>query len=137
MATSDEEPLVQLDALQIKVLVEEDVPRRDVVIREKGLLCRLQHPLLFALQVFEGGAQGHILVTGRSFEVLYLRDGPLKVLSLGDSAPADLEAIVVGIHNVLLLKHKDTVDRLGRFGFGRGLLLLLGARSIHRDVLAR
>ena len=112
LASSDYEALLQLIGLQIEVLLCKVEPSLDESEVEEGLLGRLDDPLFLLVEVLRVSLQvGRLLWHG-------LRRACLSnVLTLRDRAPADKEAIVVGVDNLLLLQDKDAVNRLNLFLF--------------------
>ena len=104
MARSDDKPLVQLIGFQVKSLTAHVEPALDYVEIKERLLGSLDQPLLPQVQVLISSLR-HLLLLG------FLRASTPILLNLGDRAPAHHKAVVVSIHNVLLLEHKNAIDR--------------------------
>ena len=117
MAGPNNEALVEFVLLEVERLFTVEVPRLNNGEVEKRVFCRLDYPFFFALNVFRSRSQQLWLradFAAFTFEFFDLRNG----------APAHLEAVVVGVYNVLLLKHKYAVNRQRFVAACLGLLVL-------------
>lgn len=106
MARCDDKPLVELVSLKVERFAAHVKPALDNVEVEESLLGGLDQPLLPQVQVFLRSL-GHLLLLG-----LLGRGAPI-LFDLGDCSPANHEAIIVGVHDILLLKHENAVNRQG------------------------
>lgn len=103
MACSNDEALVQLVAFEVERLLHAEEPRLDHAEIEESILCCLVHPLFLALNILGSGAKSLLLganITSRPSELFNLRNG----------TPANLEAAVIRVNDVLLFEYKNAVD---------------------------
>ena len=120
---ANDEALVELVGLQVKGLPVHAEPVLDNLEVEEGLLGGLDDPLFLHLEVL-GGSSHDLLLMAYPSEFFDLRDG----------APADQEAVVVRVNDILFLQNEDAVDGQPFLADQALLLASEASTAVHAEI---